>query len=63
MWGYTYLFVLAIAVYDLWSTRRLNRATVWGGAFMIAAHQAVLLVWTTAAWAAFAHWMVSWVKL
>ena len=59
-WGYTYIFIVALIAYDLWSTRKLNRATVWGTAFMIGAQQVFLLIWTTAPWAAFVQWMQSW---
>ena len=60
VWAYTYVFLVPIAAYDLWSTRRLNPATVWGSVFMISVHQVSLLVGTTAAWPAFLHWMQSW---
>ena len=56
-WSYTYVFVVALIAYDLWSTRRLNRATVWGSAFMIGTQQICLLVWTTGPWIALVHWM------
>jgi hypothetical protein len=59
-WGYTYIFIVALIAYDLWSTRKLNRATVWGSAIMIGAQQVFLLIWTTAPWAAFVQWMQSW---
>jgi len=59
-WAYTYIFMLALAAYDLWSTRRLNRATVLGSTFMIGTQQAFLLLWNTASWAAFVHWMQRW---
>jgi len=59
-WGYTYIFVVALIAYDLWSTRKLNRATAWGSGFMIGAQQVFLLIWTTTPWAAFVHWMQSW---
>ena len=59
-WAYTYVFLVALAAYDLWSTRRLNRATVWGSLFLISVQQAALLVCSTAPWLAFVHWMQSW---
>jgi hypothetical protein len=60
VWAYTYAFLLPLAVYDLWSTRKLNRATVWGSLFMILVQQAILLVSTTTPWIAFVRWMQSW---
>lgn len=59
IWACTYTFLLPLVAFDLWSTRRLNPATVWGSLFMISAQQMVL-VWTTAPWRAFVHWMLSW---
>jgi len=59
-WGYTYVFIAALVVYDIWSTRRLNRATVGGSLFLISVQQIALLLWTTTPWIAFVHWMQSW---
>ena len=56
-WSYTYVFVIALIAYDLWSTRRLNRATLWGSAFMILSQQLLLLTWTSPPWAALVHGM------
>lgn len=60
VWAYTYLFLLPLAAYDLWSTRKLNRATVWGSLFLLSMQQLSLLVATAAPWYAFIHWMQSW---
>jgi len=60
VWAYTYVFCLLIAAYDLWSLRRLHRATLSGSAFLVAVHQVALLVDNTASWLAFADWMQSW---
>jgi hypothetical protein len=60
VWAYTYVFLVPLAAYDLWSTRRLNPATAWGSVFMISLHQMSLWVATTAPWRAFVHWMQSW---
>ena len=62
-WAYTYVFLIALVAYDLWSTRRLNRATLWGSLFLISVQQAALLVWTTTPWMVFVHWMQSWGRL
>jgi hypothetical protein len=59
-WAYTYAFLIPPIAYDVWSLRRLHRATLWGSAFIIAVHQLSLLVDTTAPWQAFAAWMQSW---
>jgi hypothetical protein len=60
VWAYTYIFIVPIAVFDLWSTRKLNRATAWGSVFMISVQQGMLLVATSAPWNAFVRWMQSW---
>ena len=31
----TYVFLLLLAAYDLWSSRRIHRATLWGCTFLI----------------------------
>lgn len=59
-WAYTYAFFFPLIAYDLWSLRRLHRATLWGSAFIIVVHQLSLVVDTTAPWHAFAAWMQSW---
>ena len=60
VWVYTYIFIVPIAAYDLWSIRKLNRATVWGSLFMISLQQGMLLVATSPQWNAVARWMQSW---
>ena len=60
VWAYTYLLLIPIAAYDLWSRRRLHPATVWGSIFLIGLHQAAILVCTTSPWLSFASWLISW---
>jgi hypothetical protein len=60
VWMYTYIFIVPIAAYDLWSTRKLNRATIWGSVFMISVQQGMLLVATSGPWNALVRWMQSW---
>src|ERR1700680_4484832 len=35
----SYVFLLILVTYDLWSTRKLHRATIWAGAFLIFVQQ------------------------
>jgi hypothetical protein len=56
----TYIFLALLAAYDLWSTRRIHRATMWGGAFLIFMGQTTRFTGPTATWHAFAHWIQSW---
>ena len=56
----TYIFLVLLVVYDLWSTRRIHRATIWGSAFLILMGQMTRFTGPTAPWHAFAHWVQSW---
>src|SRR5271155_1045272 len=47
-------FLLVLVGYDLWSTRRIHRATLWAGSFLIIVLQIRFPVGKTAAWHAFA---------
>jgi hypothetical protein len=53
---FLYIFILLLAAYDLLSMRRLHRATLWGGIFVIFMHEISLLLGRTPAWQAFAAW-------
>jgi hypothetical protein len=55
----TYLFLLLLAAYDFWSTRKIHRATLWASAFLIFVFQIRLPLGRTAAWHAFASWVQS----
>jgi FtsH-binding integral membrane protein len=55
----SYVFLLLLVAYDLWSTRRVHRATLWAGAFLIVVQTARLPIGETAAWRAFATWAQS----
>jgi hypothetical protein len=49
--------LLTLASYDLWSTRKIHRATLWAGAFLIILQQSCFPIGQTAAWHAFASWV------
>lgn len=55
----SYIFLLILVAYDLWSTRKVHRATLWAGAFLIVAQQIRVPIGKTAAWHAFASWVQS----
>jgi hypothetical protein len=57
-----YTFLLFLVVYDLWSTRRVHRATIWAGAFLIVLQQLRMPIGGTSAWHAFATWAQSLAK-
>jgi FtsH-binding integral membrane protein len=56
---FTYIFLLILAGYDIWSTRKVHRATLWAGAFLIFVQQTRIPIGKTAAWQAFATWAES----
>lgn len=53
----SYVFLLMLVLYDLWSMHKIHRATLWAGAFLIFMSQARLPIGRTAAWHAFATWV------
>jgi len=55
----SYLLLLILVVYDLWSTRKVYRATLCAGAFLIFVQQIRIPIGKTAAWHAFASWAQS----
>ena len=52
----SYVFLLMLVAYDLWSTHKIHRATVWASAFLIFVQQIRFPIGQTAAWHAFATW-------
>jgi FtsH-binding integral membrane protein len=56
---FSYVFLLILSGYDLWSTRRIHRATLWAGGFLIFVQQIRLPIGKTAAWHSFAAWVQS----
>jgi FtsH-binding integral membrane protein len=54
---FSYIFLLMLVAYDLWSTRKVHRATLWAGAFLIFVEQIALPIGSTAAWHNFATWV------
>jgi len=52
-----YLFLLILMAYDLWSTRKIHRATLWASAFLVFVFQVRIPIGNTAVWHAFATWV------
>jgi FtsH-binding integral membrane protein len=52
----TYLFLLLLVGYDLWSIRKVHRATLWASALLIVVQQIRVPIGMTAAWHSFAAW-------
>ena len=53
----SYVFLLMLVAYDLWSTHKIQRATLWASAFLIFVEQISIPIGKTAAWHAFATWV------
>ena len=53
------LFIVAIAIRDFATLRRLHPATLWGGLFLVLSQPLRLIISTTPAWLAFARWVTS----
>jgi hypothetical protein len=51
-----YAFLLLLVAYDLWSTRKVHRATIWATAFAVVIGQLRVPIGNTAAWHTFATW-------
>jgi hypothetical protein len=56
---FSYIFLLFLVAYDLWSTRKVHRALLWAGAFLVFVEQISIPIGKTAAWHAFAGWVQS----
>jgi len=54
------VFIVMLALYDLWSTRKIHRATLWGSLLIIVVQQSRETIGATGAWHAFAGWIQSW---
>ncbi len=55
----SYSFLIILVAYDLWASRKVHRATLWAGAFLIFVQQIRLPIGQTAAWHAFSTWVQS----
>jgi hypothetical protein len=52
------LVIIAMAIYDYATIRRLHPATLYGGLFMIASQVIRVLVTASPAWTSFAQWLI-----
>jgi len=51
------IFLLALIAYDLWSTHRVHRVTLWVGASLVLMQQLRLPIGKTVMWHSFAAWI------
>lgn len=51
------IFLVALVIYDVWSTGRVHRATKWAGVFLVFVQFARALAGRTETWQSFAGWV------
>jgi FtsH-binding integral membrane protein len=56
----SFVFIVALVLYDLWSTHKIHRATLWGGLFVVLVEETRGMIGATESWHTFARWMQSW---
>jgi hypothetical protein len=54
---YSYIFLLLLMIYDLYSIRKVHRVTLWASAFVIFVQQVRFPLADAAVWQAFATWV------
>jgi FtsH-binding integral membrane protein len=54
---FSYIFLLMLVAYDLWSLHKVHRATLWATAFVVFVTQIRMPIGQSAAWHAFAAWV------
>ena len=53
----SYVFLLFLVAYDLWSTHKVHRATLWAGTFLVSVEQIAAPIGHTLVWHEFAAWV------
>jgi hypothetical protein len=56
----SYIFIVLLVCYDLWSMGRLHRVTLWGSSVLVFVHLVRIPVGQMEAWHHFARWVQSW---
>lgn len=54
---YSYLFVVVLIAYDLWSAKKVLRSTLWGSVFLIFVQQVRFPLGKTMVWQSLATWI------
>jgi hypothetical protein len=57
--SFSFLFVIAGILYDLWSRGRVHPVYLWGGGVVLVSVPLRLAMSSTAAWRSFAGWLVA----
>jgi FtsH-binding integral membrane protein len=58
----SYIFLIFMVLYDLWSTHKVQRATIWAGALLVFVQQIRPYIGRTEAWHSLAGWIQSLAK-
>jgi hypothetical protein len=53
----SYMFLVLLAGYDLWSTGRIHRVTLWASTLLIVLQEVRIPIGRTAVWQSFAAWV------
>lgn len=56
---FCWILVLMLVGYDLWATRKVHKATLWGGLFLLIAQQLRVPIGMSAPWHSFASWVLT----
>ncbi len=56
---FVWALILLLVGYDLWSTHKVHRATIWGGAFVVVAGMLRVPIGSTGLWHSFATWVLT----
>ena len=56
---FVWALILLLVAYDLWSTRKIHRATIWGGLFVVIAGIIRVPIGMSAPWHSFANWVLT----
>ncbi len=56
---FAWALILLLAGYDLWSTRKVHSATIWGGLFVILMEILRVPIGMSGAWHSFASWILT----
>jgi hypothetical protein len=54
---FCYLFIILLVSYDLWSTRKVQKATIWASVFMVVVQLVRVPIGFTSVWHNFAGWV------
>ncbi len=56
---FIWALILLLVGYDLWSTRKVHRATIWGGLFVVIVEILRVPIGMSGVWHSFANWVLT----